>query len=76
MSFVFGFLTAWVILSAILWASEELGFLGIDILCKDSIFICLTLPVALPLLAICVVIIYMKVLFYAIKLKIRTAKRR
>ena len=72
MSFVFGFLTAWVILSAILWASEEFGFLGIDILCKDSIFICLTLPVALPLLAICVVI---KVLFYAVKSRIRTAKR-
>lgn len=75
MSFVFGFLTAWVILSAILWASEEFSFLGIDILCKDSIFICLTLPVALPLLAICVVIKYMKVLFYAVKSRIRTAKR-
>lgn len=75
MSFVFGFLTAWVILSAILWASEEFSFLGIDILCKDSIFICLTLPVALLLLAICVVIKYMKVLFYAVKSRIRTAKR-
>lgn len=75
MSFVFGFLTAWVIISAILWAAEEVNFLGIDILCKDSIFIFLTLPVALPLLVICLVIKYMKVLFYTVKSIIRATKR-
>lgn len=76
MSFIIGFLVAWAILSVILLAADWCDFLGITILCKDSVFICLTLPVTAPVLVVGFAIKYIKVMFYHIKSNIRTAKKR
>lgn len=73
MSFIFGFLTAWIIISAILFIAEEFDAFGITLICKDSTLICLTFPVAAPIIVVCLIIRFIKVMFYAIKSKIRTA---
>lgn len=74
MWFIIGFLAAWSIISAILLAAEEFDFLGITIICKDSVFICLTLPITIPILVVGLTIRFIKVMFYYIKSKIKTAR--
>ena len=75
MSFVFGFLTAWAILSAILFAAEEFGLPFVVILCHNAVFVLMTLPISAPAMLVAIIVKYVKILFYAVKSKLKSAKR-